>query len=125
MICVCVSSSDGEVREGGENLSAGERQLFCLARAILHDAACLIMDEATSSVDPGTEKALLAAAAKAFANKTVITIAHRLPTILECDRIVVLDEGRIVEDGSPAELMNKSMGVFSSMLKTSNEGAFS
>nr|CAD7459032.1 unnamed protein product [Timema tahoe] len=134
---------DGEVREGGENLSAGERQLFCLARAILHDAACLIMDEATSSVDPGTEKALLAAAAKAFANKTVITIAvshprdvfcekgwesergHRLPTILECDRIVVLDEGRIVEDGSPAELMNKSMGVFSSMLKASNEGAFS
>nr|CAD7432254.1 unnamed protein product [Timema monikensis] len=119
---------DGEVREGGENLSAGERQLFCLARAILHDAACLIMDEATSSVDPGTEKALLAAAAKAFANKTVITIAfvklatplleqnmspipiHRLPTILECDRIVVLDEGRIAEDGSPAELMNKFKG---------------
>jgi ABC-type multidrug transport system fused ATPase/permease subunit len=72
---LCGAVSDAEVREGGGNLSAGERQLFCLARAILHDAACLVMDEATSSVDPGTEKALLAAATRAFAGKTVITIA--------------------------------------------------
>ncbi|XP_067013510.2 ATP-binding cassette sub-family C member Sur, partial [Anabrus simplex] len=114
---------DGEVREGGENLSAGERQLFCLARAILHGAACLVMDEATSSVDPSTEKALLAAASRAFAGRTVITIAHRLTTILNCDRILVLDAGQIVEDGTPSKLLNKSMGVFSSMLRASEEGA--
>jgi ABC-type multidrug transport system fused ATPase/permease subunit len=75
---MCLSSwtlSDAEVREGGGNLSAGERQLFCLARAILHNAACLVMDEATSSVDPGTEKSLLAAATRAFAGKTVVSIA--------------------------------------------------
>lgn len=74
---IIVPLLDAEVREGGENLSAGERQLFCLARAILHNAACLVMDEATSSIDPGTEKSLLAAASRAFAGRTVITIAVR------------------------------------------------
>ncbi|XP_069691069.1 ATP-binding cassette sub-family C member Sur isoform X2 [Periplaneta americana] len=113
---------DAEVREGGGNLSAGERQLFCLARAILHDAACLVMDEATSSVDPATEKALLTAATRAFAGKTVITIAHRLPTILDCDRIIVLEAGRIMEDGTPSQLQHRSMGIFSSMLRASQEG---
>ncbi|XP_046995474.1 ATP-binding cassette sub-family C member Sur [Schistocerca americana] len=112
---------DAEVQEGGENLSAGERQLFCLARAILHGAACLIMDEATSSVDPETEEALLAAASKAFAGRTVITIAHRLRTILNCDRILVLDSGRIVEDGTPTQLLSRSMGIFSSLLRAAEE----
>lgn len=114
---------DAEVREGGVNLSAGERQLFCLARAILHNAVCLVMDEATSSVDPSTEKALLAAAKRAFAGKTVITIAHRLSTILEYDRILVLESGKIMEDGTPAQLLQRSMGIFSSMLRASQEGA--
>ncbi|KAJ9596446.1 hypothetical protein L9F63_012530, partial [Diploptera punctata] len=122
VVCSLPGSLDAEVREGGSNLSAGERQLFCLARAILHDAACLVMDEATSSVDPSTEKALLAAASRAFAGKTVITIAHRLPTILDCDRILVLEAGKVVEDGTPSQLRHRSMGIFSSMLRASQEG---
>jgi ABC-type multidrug transport system fused ATPase/permease subunit len=120
-VCSLPGCLDAEVREGGENLSVGERQLFCLARAILHNAACLVMDEATSSVDPSTEKALLAAATRAFAGKTVITIAHRLSTILDYDRILVLESGRIIEDGSPTRLRHRSMGRFSSMLRASQE----
>ncbi|XP_014240364.1 ATP-binding cassette sub-family C member Sur isoform X2 [Cimex lectularius] len=109
---------NGLVREGGVNLSSGQRQLLCLARAILRQTACLIMDEATSSLDVTTEKTLIHAAEKAFANKTIITIAHRLTTLLSCDRILVLESGRIVEDGSPAELLNRSMGIFSTMLRS-------
>lgn len=110
----------GQVREGGVNLSSGQRQLLCLARAILHNAACLIMDEATSSLDPTTEQTFLAAVDRAFANKTVITIAHRLGSLLTCDRIIVLESGRIVEEGSPTELLNRSMGIFSSMLRSTD-----
>lgn len=66
---------DGIVKEGGENFSAGERQLFCLARGILHDTSCLVMDEATSSLDVTTEKTLLNAASVAFEKKTVIIVA--------------------------------------------------
>uniref|UniRef100_T1HAZ6 Uncharacterized protein n=1 Tax=Rhodnius prolixus TaxID=13249 RepID=T1HAZ6_RHOPR len=110
---------DGPVKEGGVNLSAGQRQLLCLARAVLHDAACLVMDEATSALDLTTEKTFTHAAEKAFANKTVITIAHRLTTLLSCDRIIVLELGKIVEDGSPSELLSRSMGIFSSMLRSS------
>ncbi|KAG8232068.1 hypothetical protein J437_LFUL011614 [Ladona fulva] len=116
---------DGEVREGGENWSGGQRQLFCLARAILHGATCLFMDEATSSVDAATEAALQETATKAFSGRTVVTIAHRITTILDCDRILVLDGGRVAEDGAPNQLLSNHSGIFSSMLKASEAGAFS
>ncbi|KAK3919142.1 ATP-binding cassette sub-family C member Sur [Frankliniella fusca] len=108
------------VKEGGENLSVGTRQLFCLARAILQNAAVLVMDEATSSVDPGTEKAFLSVALSAFAHRTVIIIAHRLSTLLDCDRIIVLECGKVIEDGSPSQLLRFDNGVFSLMLKAAS-----
>ncbi|XP_075219902.1 sulfonylurea receptor isoform X2 [Lycorma delicatula] len=110
---------DGKVKEGGVNLSAGQRQLFCLARAVLHNAVCLVMDEATSSLDVESEKKLFQAARTAFNGRTIITIAHRLDNLLQCDRIIVLESGTIVEDGSPNHLLSKSMGIFSNMMKNS------
>ncbi|KAJ1532152.1 hypothetical protein ONE63_000776 [Megalurothrips usitatus] len=105
------------VKEGGENLSVGTRQLFCLARAILQNAAVLVMDEATSSVDPATEHAFLSVALNAFAHRTVIIIAHRLSTLLDCDRVLVLEGGKVIEDGSPSQLLRFDNGVFSLMLR--------
>ncbi|XP_012055355.1 PREDICTED: ATP-binding cassette sub-family C member Sur [Atta cephalotes] len=106
-----------EVREGGENFSAGQLQLLCMARAILQRSSIVILDEATSALDIGTEKSLLKAATIAFENRTVITIAHRASALLYCDRIIVFDEGKIIEDGSPTDLMQRQNGVFSAMIK--------
>ncbi|XP_025268777.1 ATP-binding cassette sub-family C member Sur isoform X2 [Camponotus floridanus] len=107
-----------EVREGGENFSSGQLQLLCMARTILQRSNIVILDEATSALDVATEKSLLKAAAVAFENKTVIIIAHRAATLLGCDRIVVLDEGKIIEEGSPTDLMQLQNGIFSAMIKT-------
>ncbi|XP_067206473.1 ATP-binding cassette sub-family C member Sur isoform X2 [Linepithema humile] len=106
-----------EVREGGENFSAGQLQLLCMARAILQRSNIIVFDEATSALDIATEKSLLKAAAIAFENKTVITIAHRAAALLDCDRIIVFDEGKISEEGSPADLMQRQNGIFSAMVK--------
>ena len=93
-----------EVQERGSRLSAGEKQLVSLARAALADPAVLILDEATSSVDPGTETAVEAAMDSLMRSRTVIAIAHRLSTAERCDRVVVVDDGRIVELGTHREL---------------------
>ncbi|CAB3372321.1 Hypothetical predicted protein [Cloeon dipterum] len=121
--CSIIGGLDGEVKEGGENFSAGQRQLFCLARAVLHGASCLVLDEATSSLDQATEQRLLVAASHAFDGRTVITIAHRLVTLLKCDRVVVLSGGKIVEDASPTELLSRPTSLFSEMLHASEEGS--
>ncbi|XP_065358147.1 ATP-binding cassette sub-family C member Sur [Calliphora vicina] len=107
---------DTEILDGGLNLSVGHRQLFCLARAILRGSVCLVLDEATSALDATTERALLNAAHKAFQGRTIITIAHRLSTIMDYDRIIVLDQGKIIEDGSPQELKQKPDGIFSTLI---------
>ncbi|EGI61249.1 ATP-binding cassette transporter sub-family C member 9 [Acromyrmex echinatior] len=106
-----------EVREGGENFSTGQLQLLCMARAILQRSSIVVLDEATSALDIATEKSLLKAATVAFEDRTVITIAHRAAALLYCDRIVVFDEGKIIEEGSPADLMQRQNGVFSAMIK--------
>jgi ATP-binding cassette subfamily B protein len=96
---------DRVLRERGADLSVGEGQLLTLARAMAHDPALLIFDEATASIDSMTEQLIQDALARIFERKTVIVIAHRLSTVEQADRIVVLEHGRIVEQGSHTELM--------------------
>ncbi|KFP85745.1 Canalicular multispecific organic anion transporter 1, partial [Acanthisitta chloris] len=104
------------VSEGGENLSVGQRQLVCLARALLRKAKILILDEATAAVDLETDHLIQTTIRSEFADCTVLTIAHRLHTIMDSNRVMVLQAGRIVEYDSPEELLRKQ-GIFSAMAK--------
>jgi ATP-binding cassette subfamily B protein len=96
---------DTDVGERGSHLSAGERQLVSLARAALTDPAVLIMDESTSSVDPGTERQAEAALAVLVEGRTVIVVAHRMPLAERADRVAVMRDGELVEIGSHNELI--------------------
>ena len=96
---------DAHLGERGVKLSGGQRQRIALARAILKDAPILILDEATSALDSEVEAAIQTALERVMEGKTVMAIAHRLSTLREMDRIVVLNEGRIVEAGSHEELL--------------------
>jgi ATP-binding cassette subfamily B protein len=103
-----------EVQERGSRLSLGQRQLVALARALLADPRILILDEATSSVDIGTERKIEQALRLLLSGRTAFIIAHRLSTIRDADLIVVLEHGRIVEQGSHDELMEKR-GLYTSL----------
>lgn len=105
-----------EVSEAGDNLSIGQRQLLCLARALLRKSKILIMDEATAAVDLETDHLIQTTIRSEFAHCTVLTIAHRLHTIMDSDRVMVLDKGKIVEFDSPEELL-RNPGPFHSMAK--------
>ncbi|XP_061547082.1 canalicular multispecific organic anion transporter 1 [Phycodurus eques] len=105
-----------EVAEGGENLSVGQRQLLCLARALLRKSRILILDEATAAVDLETDNLIQTTIRKEFAHCTVLTIAHRLHSIMDSSRVMVLDAGRIVEFDSPSSLLEKK-GDFYAMAK--------
>uniref|UniRef100_A0A6Q2WWX4 ATP-binding cassette, sub-family C (CFTR/MRP), member 2 n=1 Tax=Esox lucius TaxID=8010 RepID=A0A6Q2WWX4_ESOLU len=105
-----------EVSEGGENLSVGQRQLLCLARALLRKSRILILDEATAAVDLETDDLIQTTIRQEFAHCTVLTIAHRLHSILDSNRVMVLDAGKIVEFDSPSTLFNQQ-GHFYSMAK--------
>ena len=93
------------VGEGGHRLSGGQRQRLAIARAILKDAPLLILDEATSAIDNETEAALQRSINKLSENRTAVIIAHRISTIRNADRIIVLENGKIIEDGSHDELI--------------------
>jgi len=95
---------DAELSEGGENLSMGERQLLSMARAVVRDPDILILDEATSSVDAATEEEVQASMERAFAGRTVVVVAHRLSTLRNVDRILVIHRGELAEEGRHAEL---------------------
>ncbi|KAM8852537.1 ATP-binding cassette sub-family C member 2 isoform 1-T1 [Synchiropus picturatus] len=104
------------VTEGGENLSVGQRQLLCLARALLRKSRILILDEATAAVDLETDDLIQTTIRKEFSHCTVLTIAHRLHTIMDSSRVMVLDAGKIVEFDSPSNLLDRQ-GHFYSMAK--------
>ncbi|CAD1468702.1 unnamed protein product, partial [Heterotrigona itama] len=106
-----------ELSEGGENLSIGQRQLICLARALLRKTKVLILDEATASVDLETDDLIQTTIRQEFKDCTILTIAHRLNTILDSDRVIVLDNGRIVEYDSPESLLHNSTSLFNSIAK--------
>ncbi|NWT03499.1 MRP1 protein, partial [Mionectes macconnelli] len=107
-----------ECAEGGENLSVGQRQLVCLARALLRKSKILVLDEATAAVDLETDKLIQSTIKSQFEECTVLTIAHRLNTIMDYTRVLVLERGEVVECGSPEQLLQER-GIFYSMAKDS------
>lgn len=107
------------VSESGSNLSQGQRQLLCLARALLKVPKVLLMDEATASIDYATD-AKIQETIRQIKN-TTITIAHRLQTIIDYDKVLVLDKGEVIEYGHPFDLISKKGGSFRSMCETSGE----
>ncbi len=111
---------DTIVGEGGITLSGGERQRIAIARSILHDPPILILDEATSSVDSETEKAIQEAIASLIKNRTVIAIAHRLATLRNATRLVVIEEGKVAETGTHDELMAEG-GIYANLVRTQTE----
>lgn len=110
------------VGERGIKLSGGERQRVAIARAILQNAPILVLDEATSSLDSESERLIQDALDVLMKNKTVIVIAHRLSTIMRMDRIVVIDDGGIVEDGTHSQLMRKKQGLYARLWKVQAGG---
>jgi ABC-type multidrug transport system fused ATPase/permease subunit len=104
-----------DVGEGGSNLSVGQRQLVCLARALLHKTSILILDEATAAVDLQTDELIQKTIREEFKECTVVTIAHRLNTILDYDRVMVLGAGQILEFDSPRALLDNQSSAFYSM----------
>lgn len=111
------NSLDSKINKGGSNLSVGQRQLLCLARALLKENRILILDEATANVDHETDEIIQQTIRKEFTHYTVLTVAHRLNTVIEMDKIMVLDEGRLVEFDVPHILLQNENGYFSAMVK--------
>jgi len=108
-------SLESKVSAGGSNFSQGQRQLIAMARALLRRSSIIIMDEATSSIDFHTDALVQRTIREEFSNSLLITIAHRIRTIIDYDRLVVLDQGRVVEFDTPLNLIQKEGGVFRGM----------
>ena len=103
------------IGENGAKLSGGERQLISIARALLKNAPIVLLDEATASLDVENETKVQGALSRLLAGKTVLVIAHRMRTVEAADKIVVLKDGEVAEQGSPAELLQSPQGVFAHM----------
>ena len=113
---------DTMIGENGSKLSGGERQRISIARALLKNSPIVLLDEATASLDVENESQVQEALSNLLAGKTVIVIAHRMRTVMNADKIVVLDEGRVVEQGSPAELLEQN-GLFSRMVRLQSQSS--
>ena len=107
---------DASVAQGGDNLSVGQRQLLCLARALLIRAKVVVLDEATASVDLQTDAVVQEALRKYFTGSTVLTIAHRLNTIIDYDRVLVMDDGHVREFDRPSVLLDDPKSLFSALV---------
>lgn len=112
---------DGAVSERGQNLSLGERQLLALTRALVADPPIVLLDEATASVDRETERRLQVAQEELLAGRTAVIVAHRLSTIEKCDRIILMHDGRVLEQGTHAELMEKN-GRYAALVELQRTG---
>ncbi|KAJ8919557.1 hypothetical protein NQ315_002179 [Exocentrus adspersus] len=118
-----VQNLDDEAKNGGSNFSAGQRQLICLARAIIRNNRILVMDEATANVDPNTDALIQQTIRENFGSCTVLTIAHRLNTIMDSDRVLVMSSGEVMEFGHAHELLQKPEGYFQKMVQETGRDA--
>ncbi|OMO85131.1 ABC transporter-like protein [Corchorus olitorius] len=105
------------VVQDGSNWSVGQRQLFCLGRALLKKSRILVLDEATASMDNATDSIIQKTIRTEFENCTVITVAHRIPTVMDCNFVLGISDGILVEYDEPMKLMNRKGSLFGQLVK--------
>lgn len=109
-----------KIAEGGSNLSVGQRQLVCLARALLRRSKIIVLDEATASIDYATDELVQKTIRNEFENCTIMTIAHRLSSVIDSSRILVLEKGELHEYDQPAKLLENPNSLFYSLAQKAN-----
>ena len=112
---------DAAVADGGENWSVGQRQLFCLGRALLKRSKILVLDEATASVDTATDRVIQKTLADNFGECTVLSIAHRIPSVIDSDKVLVLEQGEVKEFDAPLRLLKRPSSLFAKLVAEYSE----